>query len=805
MIIGVRHHSPVCARLVAARIAALRPAHVLIEGPADFNDRIDELHLGHDLPVAIHTYLATPEVHHASWTPLAEHSPEWQALVTGRASGAQVRFIDLPSWHPAFADLENRYADAADAEEEARATAYSKAVGEQLGIDNSDALWDHLFESQVGGDLVELERTLQQWFVGLRGDTAGSEGNVARETMMARWISWAMGTGDGPVLVVCGGYHAPRLARLWRETDPAPAPPPVPAPDEHHDGADPGEVRSGSFLVPYSFRRLDAFTGYASGMPSPAYHQWVWESGPEAAGTHLLEQVRNRLRLRRLPVSTATLVAVHTHAHGLARLRGHRVPLRTDWLDAMAAGWVNDALEVPVPWSYRGTIRPRTDPVLVEVMDVSSGEQVGRLAPGTPQPPLVASVADELSTAGLPPTGTVTLDLLDAAVPLGEHGPTSRDRQRSRILHRLQMLDIPGVQRISGPGRALGSTTGSSGTSGTDHRERWRLSDPPHRLAALIEAGAWGGTLLEAARARWEAGLPALAGDVAGLADALDRAVWAGLTSFADRVVDQLAAAVGSAQDLGALGLALRALLPLARNPELVGLGPMSVVAATVDAIVDRTLWLLEPAARVEASEVDRHLGMVIGLRDVVRTVRTHPGTGLGTRDDRVVAVLARKAADTAGDPASRGAALGALVSLDEPLGQHPLALLAGLSATHLGDALAGLIALARQELLTDSGFVAGLDRTVTSLDGHAFVGALPALRGAFAWLPPRERGELARRVLAHHGHEGLSARTLTARTPFDPVAIATATRTEADLVSTLRTWGAWPAEDATATREGTA
>ena len=32
--------------------------------------------------------------------------------------------------------------------------------------------------------------------------------------MMARWIAWAMAQGDGPVLVVCGGYHAPALARL---------------------------------------------------------------------------------------------------------------------------------------------------------------------------------------------------------------------------------------------------------------------------------------------------------------------------------------------------------------------------------------------------------------------------------------------------------------------------------------------------------------------------------------------------------------------------------------------------------------
>ena len=53
--VGVRHHSPACARLVAATIAAHRPAHVLVEGPADMNARLDELLLGHELPIAVFT------------------------------------------------------------------------------------------------------------------------------------------------------------------------------------------------------------------------------------------------------------------------------------------------------------------------------------------------------------------------------------------------------------------------------------------------------------------------------------------------------------------------------------------------------------------------------------------------------------------------------------------------------------------------------------------------------------------------------------------------------------------------------
>lgn len=49
LIVGIRHHSPACARLVKSLIESQRPRYVLIEGPADFNDRVDELLLAHQL------------------------------------------------------------------------------------------------------------------------------------------------------------------------------------------------------------------------------------------------------------------------------------------------------------------------------------------------------------------------------------------------------------------------------------------------------------------------------------------------------------------------------------------------------------------------------------------------------------------------------------------------------------------------------------------------------------------------------------------------------------------------------------
>ncbi|MBL8300052.1 MAG: hypothetical protein JNN30_17060 [Rhodanobacteraceae bacterium] len=778
-IVGVRHHSPACARLVAARVRALQPRYVLIEGPADFNPRLDELSLGHQLPVAIYSYLSGDGVQRGSWTPFAEHSPEWQALVLGRVQGAIVRFIDLPAWHDAMTDLPNRYADAPDAVHEARAQAYEAALAERLAIDGRDALWDHLFEQD--GETDALAEHLRTHFEQLRGDDPGSAGNAARETQMAQWIAWAMARDDGEVLVVCGGYHAPALARLWREERVGEAEPISPAP--------PGDSlasRHGSFLVPYSFRRLDAFLGYASGMSSPLYYQWLWEEGCDAAGLRLLREIAGRLRRRGLAASTADLIAVHTHARGLAALRGHAEPLRADWLDAVAACLLKEAQDAALPWTYRGTIRAGTAPLLVEVMDVLAGDQRGRLAPDTPQPPLVASVEHELAAAGITLDGERDIDLLGA-----------QGRCESRVLHRLRLLGIPGIERLQGPTLALAG----------ERRERWRLARPVEQAAALIEAGAYGATLADAARAMLEAKLRDARSDITALAQGLNEAALAGLAAVSDALLADLRSAIAAAPRFEDVGQALAVLYPLYRHGAAVAVAGAPLLAVVIGAACDRALWLFEPTAAIAAAEVYPHLRAVAALRDLLRghvADQQEGHAGLEIEVARALAVLARKAQDVTAAALSRGAALGALISLPQLAGatsaavdtSAAMALLGTLAADALGDALSGLLALAREQIAEDPAFVRGVDALVVALDDDDFIHALPALRAALAWLPARERGQLARAVLRLHEAVHLPQSRLTAALPQDvpPQLIALAARRERELWAELQRWGVLPA-----------
>ncbi|MFF8808438.1 DUF5682 family protein [Streptomyces omiyaensis] len=849
--LGVRHHSPACARLVARTIERLRPAHVLVEGPADLDGRLDELLLGHEPPVAVFSHYRDDERSATSWTPLCAYSPEWIALTRGRAAGAEVRFIDLPAWHPAFAGRANRYADA-----ELRYAEATARLRHRFGVDSTDALWDRMIETDP--DAPDLAERLEAYFDAIRGDTEADPSDRAREAYMAEWIRAALAAaGDRPVLVVTGGFHRPALRRLVetggggaRDRDAAarggaragveaagpdadagagtdaeageagtgagaavvaaaearPGPgagaaaearpgagaggagrgaavwPAVPAPPE---GA-----LSGSFLVPYSFRQLDSFAGYESGMPSPAYHQWLWEDGPEAAGRRLVRTVAGRLRDRGHPVSTAALVAAGASAAALAALRGHPVPGRLDLLDSLAGALVTEALDEPLPWTRRGPLRAGSHPAVVEMVAACCGDRVGRLHPDTPVPPLVHDVAGRLAALGLDGTAPVTLRL---TAPDG--------LERSRVLHRLRVLGVPGYERTAGP------------ADGTDPvvEERWEPRPGAGREAALVEAGAYGARLDDAALVALGDRARAAADDCGALAAVLFDTVVCGATHLAGPLVTRLRAGLASASAPGPLGSALATALGLWRHDRVYGVARDPLLAAAVDTAVTRLLWLVEgtaPGGRGPSGGPDRtRLRALVAVRDAL----LHAAPLLSVSRETAAGVFRRVAADPAAAPDLRGAAFGLVRVLSHPprpgAGAEPGvadAVRAVAAPAVLGDWLAGLFAVAREELADgdgptgdgrageghagDGGTGAGggtlvgvLDELVVAMSGTDFLIALPALREAFAWFPPVERERIAARLIERRGLRG-SARALL-RTTADPLDLARA-RTLEDHVS---------------------
>ena len=466
----VRHHSPACARLVVDLIEQARPAAVLIEGPSDFNDRIDELLLPHELPVAIYSYVRLPDGRRrGAFYPFCVYSPEWQALHTAGKLGAAVHFIDLP-WADVAGDETpaHRYADA-----QLGRGPYIDTLCRKLGVDDFDALWDTLVELDGTLSIEEYLRRAHHFCYHVRLlDERVDETDRAREAFMAAEIRQALEAHEGPVLVVTGGYHSYALhARLAGESfvgtdEPVQCEPSPPADDEER----------GIALTPYSYERLDSLTGYDSGMPNPGFYDRVWHdrrAGRPLTLRHLLTSVVRALRKRGQPVSTADLIAVRSAAHALASLRGHEEVWRSDLIDAVTAALVKEELE----YGYG-------HPFLEAVYQVFRGAKRGRLAEGTPAPPLVRDIQRLLDEHDLKPAMRAAEHQLDLTDP--------PQRARSQILHRLRILQVSGFRRTGGTDLVARDDL-------AEIVETWEVRWSPEFDAGCVEAARYGPTLSEAA------------------------------------------------------------------------------------------------------------------------------------------------------------------------------------------------------------------------------------------------------------------------------------------------------------------
>jgi Mg-chelatase subunit ChlD len=724
----VRHHSPACSRLVRTLIQELRPAAVLIEGPSDFNDRFHELHLPHQLPIAIYSYVRLPQGRRlGAFHPFCVYSPEWQALATAKEIGTVVRFIDLPWANVAGVDEpSHRYGDA-----EMRRSRYIADLCRRLGVEDFDALWDMLFEQPADLTVQQyLERSHSFCYHMRVLYEAVSPSDLRREAFMAERIVEARREFTGKLLVVTGGFHSYALyARVHGQAapdspEPAPTPPP-PNPPPPSGGGQGGGPERGIALTPYSYARLDSMTGYEAGMPNPGFYHQVWQQ--RAAGLRfrhrdLLMDVVAALRRRGQICSTADLIGVETMAQALAAMRGQAEAWRRDLVDAITGTLIKEEREFGV-----------RSPFLEAVHEVFRGKERGRLAEGTSLPPLVRDLKNALAENELEPemkAREIDLDLLDRS-----------QAGKNPVLHRLRILGVAGFER-------------TGGTDLVDRgdmsriRERWRLRWSPEFDATAIEAARYGTSLTEAAEARLQERAGTAERDADCAARLLLEACQAGLEDLAARFRSTLEELVRKDNDFFSVASALGHLQYLFCHDEALGARDRPDVGGLLREVYQRGLWLLENLGLVR----DRDQGLIAALR-TLRDAFERCGDSLSLDRTELVEVLARVEKDSRQAPLLRGAAVGFLWTLgaaDMTRVQADLRWFA--DPDHLGDFLTGLFALARELAQRHPALVTGIDRVVMDFSAEEFLSALPALRLAFTFFTPREKQFLASTLLESLG-----------------------------------------------------
>jgi Family of unknown function (DUF5682) len=715
----VRHHSPAAARLVRQLIIDRPPAAVLIEGPSDFNDRLDELLLPHQLPIAIYSYVHTADnLRRGAFYPFCIYSPEWQSLQTARELGIPVKFIDLPwSARTTARTIENCYSD-----ETLNRSDYIDTLCEKLGVADFDALWDTLCEIDPALTIHQYLERCHQFCWHLRQTDAGiSSSDLEREAFMVEQIQAARAVYSGQLLVITGGFHSSALHAALNDPRSIPQPPargflpPMLAVSKEI-------VNQGIALTPYNYDRLDNLTGYNSGMPNPGFYHAVWkhrQTGSGSIASTLLQQVVKSLRKQKQIASTADLIAVQTLAQGLSDLRGHAEIWRSDLIDGVIGGLVKEDIG-----------QTGTHPFLAAVYQVFRGSDRGRLAPGTPLPPLVEDLHQRLHALDLFPSATKRSRSIDLTPDLQRESPP--ERTKSALLHSLRLLQIHGIQRTDG-------TDFTTRTDLTKIWERWQLHWTPDFDSSSIEASIYGATVVEATIAKLQERARSIERNAETATLLLLDAALAGVDECLE-FSEQLVELIRQEGNFLSLARSIHHLLYLYRYDEILGTAKQAHIAELLAEAFQRGLWLLDSLGTPTG---DEDL-LLKGLGNLLEAYE-RSGQLLAPYRSQFIQILDRVSQDVRQLPSIRGGAIGALWILGEtPMERILETLRYYAQPERLGDFLTGLFQLARETTQRDSHLVLSIDELLLAYSDDEFLEALPSLRLAFSYFAPREKNNIA-------------------------------------------------------------
>nr|WP_225311181.1 DUF5682 family protein [Microbispora cellulosiformans] len=692
-VLGVRHHGPGSARAVRDELTRIRPDLVLIEGPPEADGLVAlAADPGMRPPVALLAYVPGQPSRAAFW-PFAEFSPEWQAILYATGAGAEVRFCDLPAGCGLALDADPVRRDPIG--ELARAAGY----------DDPERWWEDLVEHR--GEAGTLDVVAEAMRAVRDGHVA--EGTEARrEAYMRRTLRKAAREGFARIAVVCGAWHLPALT-LPELTPPGsagagpvatdgPGRPPSVAEDERLLRGLP-RVRVEMTWVPWTHGRLAAGAGYGAGVAAPGWYEHLF-TAPDRPVERWLARAAAILREEDLPVSSAHVIEAVRLAEGLAALRGRPLAGLSEVTEAVRAVLCGGD-ELPVELVQRRMV---------------VGERLGRVPDSTPMVPLRRDLRDEQRRLRMKPEALTGEHDLDLRKPL--------DLGRSRLLHRLTLLDVP----WGTPRRARGKGT---------FKETWSLEWRPELDVALVEAAVWGITV--------EAGATARVRDLAGgaglpeLAALVERCLPAHLPGALPHVlgmIEDRAAVDGEVRHL--MG-ALPALVRTRRYGDVRGTEGLTGVTESMLARICAGLspalsGLDEDAAREMATLVDG-VHAAAGLMGDSRWLTTL--SGIARRDDlpglldgRIVRILFDAGA-LEDDVAAR-------MARSMSPGNPPARSAAWMEGFLSGG---GLL------LVHDARLLATVDAWLTGLSPEEFVDVLPLLRRTFGAFPAPERRLIGRRV----------------------------------------------------------
>ncbi len=477
-VFGIRHLSPAGAYYLREYLDQILPELVLIEGPADFTELMDDLGAGEVRPpVAVMAYTQKLPIQTIIY-PFAVYSPEYQAILWAKEHGCACRFCDLPSeiflgFEQQKREILSQEGEKAEAKESRTALVY-RCLDELSGDKDHETFWERIMEHAMdaGGyhsGASEFGRALRELSLGDEEEGGKeNEENRIREAYMRREIMKAVKEGTKPekIVVVTGAFHVQGL--LGNDK-----------PMTEKEFKKLPRLETKKTLMPYSYYRLSERAGYGAGNRAPAYYELLWKGlcrrEPDYAGRCYLTSLAAYQREHGSHVSSAEIIEAMRLALSLAGLHDGRLPALRDLRDAAVTCIGHGSLSE----------------IAVAVADTEIGTGIGSLPEGVSQTSIQSDFNNRLQELRLERYKSVTaqglsLDLREKLTVKSQKS-AFLDLERSFFLHRLRVLGIcfASVQAVNQE-RATWA-------------EQWQLRWTPEAEIQIVEAVLKGDTVEQAA------------------------------------------------------------------------------------------------------------------------------------------------------------------------------------------------------------------------------------------------------------------------------------------------------------------